>query len=340
MECTEFFKKKITVMNGVMCVLVVILHSYNMERYMRTGRFVLVLETLMSKTIANIAVPMFFFMSAILFFQNYDLKSTSKKFKSRFISCLIPYVVWNILYYIIFIILVKCPLSNEFMETKEVSINMKQIWEAIVWHKYNGAFWFIAFLMVYILVSPLIYIVIRKKAGILSVFFLVFFNMMYNGLFSYELIYWTLGGWLIIHKKEILYHKSKHSFYCLIGSLIVIAVRYCYEYVNPISYSQIISRLLLIINVILVWFGIDACRDLKEKNWMKKSFFIYALHPLIVDMIKKGGTAFLPDNGFSAMIVYGVSICGGIMICVLVAKILSRYSPHIYWILSGGRIKR
>ena len=35
MECTEFFKKKITVMNGVMCVLVVILHSYNMERYLR-----------------------------------------------------------------------------------------------------------------------------------------------------------------------------------------------------------------------------------------------------------------------------------------------------------------
>ena len=50
-----------------------------------------------------IAVPLFFFISGFLFFKEglFDFTLYSKKLKSRFRTVLIPYLLWNIIYFVI-----------------------------------------------------------------------------------------------------------------------------------------------------------------------------------------------------------------------------------------------
>ena len=48
-----------------------------------------------SESITRFAVPMFFMMSGITFFKNYDNKKYLTKIKARIFTLVIPYLLWN-----------------------------------------------------------------------------------------------------------------------------------------------------------------------------------------------------------------------------------------------------
>lgn len=67
---------------------------------------------LLSKTVAGAAVPIFFFISGFLFFYHGDFSASQyiKKCKNRIHTLLIPYIIWNIIVYVI--LLLKQHLSS------------------------------------------------------------------------------------------------------------------------------------------------------------------------------------------------------------------------------------
>ena len=70
MEDKEFFRNKVVWINGIMSIFIVFLHSHNIERYsnLKWSGSALI-ESFLSRGIGNLGVPLFFFMSAILFFR-------------------------------------------------------------------------------------------------------------------------------------------------------------------------------------------------------------------------------------------------------------------------------
>lgn len=347
MENSRFFTHKISTVNGIMCVMVVFLHSYNIERYTNlkysmTEYF----ESLISQTIGDLAVPGFFFMSSILFFQNYSIDKLWQKYRSRFFSCFIPYILWNIIYLIAFIVLTAFPITNSFMDTKELQLNLRIILEAVFLHKYNGAFWFIYQLLLFVIVSPFIFIIVKRKWGIFLAFLLMIMRFKTNripnipdGLMVNSLIYWVLGAWFVIHKRELIYHRCNKRNICLLGAIIFVVIRFVYEFLLGSEINYCILDILLLINVLFVWFGFDVLNFNKTYDRMKMSFFIYALHPLVVDAIKKGVSVLLPDNDFMALANYFISALFGIIICLGIAHLLSCYFPQVLRLLCGGRVK-
>lgn len=330
----NFFKNKITTVNGIMCILVVFLHSENIvDKYGSSiNRSIALFEFFISRSLGNLAVPTFFFISAILFFQNYDLSKIMPKYKSRLSSVVIPYLLWNFLYFIIFYILVNNPLSNALIETKEITINAKVVIDSILFYQYNNVYWFMYELIIFILISPIVYVIMKNPYGILIVPVLFFIN--------YWLIYWLLGAYFVIHMRNQIYHRNskKKTYIALSLSVILILIRFYLEYVNQeLEVNKYILNLLLLINVMSVWFALDILNFNSTYRWMQMSFFIYSIHPLVVWTVKDIISVLLPPNDIFALVNYIIAGIGGVVISVCIAKILIRFTPKIYSVLTGGR---
>ena len=80
---TSFFHNKITTVSFIMSIVIVLFHSYNIERYTDVNRVWQGSEYFISRIVGSLAVPMFFFMSSFLFFRNYSKKQIVNKYKSR-----------------------------------------------------------------------------------------------------------------------------------------------------------------------------------------------------------------------------------------------------------------
>ena len=328
-----FFRNKITTVNGIMCILVVLLHSENItEKYGSSiNKGIVLLENFMV-FLGKLAVPTFFFISAILFFQNYDLSKIMSKYKSRISSVVIPYLLWNFLYLIFFYILANNPLSNALIETEKFPINAKVIIDSILFHQYNGVYWYMSQLILFILISPVVYIVMKSPYGIIIVPVSIIINPW--------LIYWLLGAYFVMHIREQIYHRSsgKKIYLTLSLSIILILVRFYLEYMNQeIEVNEYALNLLKLVNVISVWFALDILSFNSVYKWMQMSFFIYSFHPLVVWTIKDIIATLLPPNNIIALANYMITAIGGVLISVCSAKILIRFTPKIYSVLTGGR---
>ncbi len=349
MEKGKFFENKILVVNGIMSIMVVFLHSYNIERYNHLKWFMIPLfENFISKVIGNLAVPTFFFMSSILFFQNYSTEKIWNKYKNRTFSILIPYLLWNTIYFMLFVLLTKIPLSSFFMDTKEIPIDRITIIAAVFGHIYNKSYWFMYQLILFIVISPIIYYLIKNHFGILFLLGVLIINYWIEripggtyGIRINSLVYWVMGAYFALHQREKLYNRSKNGKWYLVVSLLLIAIRFYLGFITQkVTVSNYILNLLLLLNVISLWFAFDILRLTAVYEWMKMSFFIYSVHPLIVDTIKKGIAALLPENDIMALTNYIISGVGGILISVLIGKLMIQLAPKLFHILSGGRLKR
>lgn len=341
-----FFRKKVLTMNGIMCVLVVFLHSYNIERYRNLKWSITpLLESFISRSLGNLAVPTFFFISAILFFQNYDLSKMWYKYKSRISSIVIPYLLWNTIYLITFMIIVNFPLSRHFMDTKEISINLKVVINSVFFHQYNGVYWYMYQLILFVFFSPIIYLVMRTSYGIIVVPCLLIISYWWpvvpnysNGIIVNSLIYWVLGAYFALHRREQVYHSCINTKKYLMLSVNLIIIRFYLEFIiHRSEINNYVLNFLLLLNVISLWFALDVLKFQKVYEWMSMSFFIYTVHPLIVWSVKNGISLLLPENDVMALINYMVSGIAGVTLSMCIAKIMNCCMPKLFSILCGKR---
>ena len=83
-------------------LLVVWVHSFNAELYlgaMQAAAGVKRLEWILGEGLGQISVPGFFMVSSYLFYRRFNWSRLLPKWKSRIRSILVPYLIWNFLYY-------------------------------------------------------------------------------------------------------------------------------------------------------------------------------------------------------------------------------------------------
>ena len=104
MEKSEVrFFKILPFINIVLSFLIVIHHSFNIniDYNVNIKNFAWIIERYLYN-ITECAVPIFFFMSAILFYRDFhgELETYKRKVNNRVKSLLLPYVIFNIIGYI------------------------------------------------------------------------------------------------------------------------------------------------------------------------------------------------------------------------------------------------
>ncbi len=65
------------------------------------------LEFFFAQTLGQIAVPGFFMISAYLFYRNFQFSKTVSNGRAGAKAFLLPYVLWNILYYLGYVVVTR-----------------------------------------------------------------------------------------------------------------------------------------------------------------------------------------------------------------------------------------
>lgn len=128
-----FWKKK-TVLSYVLACLVLVIHS----RYSDTYNY----AQWIKDYISPVAVPAFFILSGVTFFRNYCNQEFISKVKSRFHTLIIPYLLWNTIWYL-FIATTSVFLPQFYHGMPLADLSIKGVFLGIFHHGQNPPFWFV-----------------------------------------------------------------------------------------------------------------------------------------------------------------------------------------------------
>lgn len=197
-----------------MIVLVTFAHSYGgvekgfslLTSEWNTYEF---LRLLISQTLVKVAMPTFFIMSGYLFFANVDVwnfKVYMTKICRRIKTLLFPYLIWNLL------MAIKLKIFSWSMFWVYWEPAGSQVdWfgqEQMMTAPANMPLWFLRDLMVVSLLTPIIYILIRKLGywlmGLLTIFYLSGVYAFIPGVSLYAIYFFTFGAFLSIRKMDLI----------------------------------------------------------------------------------------------------------------------------------------
>ncbi len=342
------FKSKITLTTFILSVIVVYIHSENIGHYSVlpdtiSGRFCIWLQNVFVTSMSKGAVPCFLFISGILFFRNYSLDKIWIKYKSRFKSVVVPYIVVNTFYTVVAIIGHYVPyISRNLGENWSMkTVSLGNILKGIFLFEYNKIFWFMLFLIACIAISPVIYLLINNKyIGMLTCIAVIASAFYTGNLYHLNFIYYILGGYLGIHYKtftETIKQKST-CFLAMLLFLLAIILYHVTNYSEIASLRRIYGYCHPLILVLTFYIYVDLFNDIQIKEYMKKSFLIYEMQLIFLAFYKKLFRMVLPVNNVFAIITYVIVPIFVVISILVVSSEMKKRTPRLYKVLAGGRL--
>lgn len=334
------FRNKITYINYILSILVVCLHSDNVHMLsdtMKGNRILYYFENLIT-TFARIAVPCFFVLSAYLFYKSFDMSKLFSKYKSRFKSLFIPYIVWSGAAFAYIAILSNVSFFSSRMNMGKVELTLSNILKSVLLSEY-APLWFVRNLMIFVIISPIIYYIIKRKM-LAKVIIIVFVSI--NLLLEidyYAVLYWVplyLTGAYLGHyySKKVegiwVFNKKSKVVSCILFSIVFI---FAYLYEN--ATTMYIFRLVVPFTLWILIDGISFSK--KPKWWMEISFFIYCTHFVIISSFQKVMLLVLGKSTLAFFITYLITPIIVVLIITFVAYIMKKYMNPVWRFTTGGR---
>ncbi len=334
--------RRITWIKSILCVLVIYVHCRNTD-WFQTGTAINIAaaEELLCDIFAKIAVPGFFFFSGYLFFCGYRPEKLLTKWKSRIFTLVIPFVLWNLIYYVIEILLRILPFTAGAFAGTTVPVNVKEILLAAFNCKYQPVFWFLQYLIIYTLLAPLFWRLLKNRtigAVILGAVFaaaLILSNVTLPGwmrtgllLLQYSPAYLT-GCYAALHLREFFEDKPVTWEKALPAGLIFTAL-IVWEILAPSLYSIELIRL---ITGTLLWFFLGVIPFGEPRRWMRFSFYLYAAHGMIAKLVNMTICIKVSSSMVTGGIVFLILPWFIILFCTLTGRLMERFLMHVSYLL-------
>lgn len=237
---------------------------------------------------------LFFLFSGFFFFQNKNRKDFyffKKSIQKRIQTNLIPYILWNILIYIFFVIASNIPFINKFINSNPLNVFEMELFDSIK-YLFFGPFgfhlWFLRDLILMTFLSPLIHLLIkhfRIGAVILSITISLIFKEIN---FLKSLVPFCVGAFIVITEINVRIKSNG----ILILVLVIINFVAGYLHVN----GDISNKLTFYVSwlpFLLIWYSYDKLAISKSiKRFVlslsKINFFIYLFHIPLLSIVKRG----------------------------------------------------
>lgn len=341
-------------LNFILACLVVLIHTYNANSYgliYNNGvrSTVLLFEDFFSHDIAHIAVPLFFSISGYLYFRTVTYSNIKDKMARRIHTLCIPYLVWNFVYLVLFFILSQIPfLRDNVNSLQSFNFDFNTLLSAILFHKYNYIMWFVYQLIIYVfLLSPFLIYVLNNRflSGLVVCILGVVYSFgfleipklseytMAVGIFPDMLAYFIIGG--ILAKND--YNFSSKGM-MLGGAIIIIAqLLWLFNYSGyKLWHYNALNFAFCSLSIIGIFMALANTKTQCPKiGWTSCSFFIFTIHPFLLECIQKLVYLALPHNELSALLDYVISPTVTISICVMIAMQMRKIAMPLYSFLGG-----
>lgn len=332
-----------------------------------------IIKILFSHTIASIAVPTFFLISGFLFFSNFQewsWKGYQKKIGSRIKTLLIPYILWNLLPFLL--IVGKCligDISNGNPTTGTLDFFYNNIlrifyvfheWESSStdWlgnHLYSTAplnvpLWFVRDLFVISLLTPIIYLAVTKmKIWLIIALFFAYISKIWTqipGLDIESIFYFTVGAFFAINKYNFVEFAGKYKYFLLPVSAILLVACTIYDG-NKTEIGHNIIPFYICTSILSVFYlastAIDRFNIKPSKFLVSACFFIYVTHvmPLpdiecLLTFVKNTIQEIIPGMSLAKDIVcYFATPIITASISISIFAVLKRISPKTMKFICG-----
>lgn len=355
----ELYWKRIQLISFVLAVFIIIRHNSSVANY----DFPLMASVYwaIKNSITEVAVPLFFLISGLHFFRNYSPLSQKRKLKSRVKSLLIPYLAWNSIYCVFYIITSLPVFTQYFIGREKFEVTPLNVFMGCIFHNNcNSHFWFVFDLMVCVVLNFVVFYIIRSKiAGtiFLSILFVVIFiiglalpvNIFYR---TDAFFYYYLGAFLGMHysklfSKDVLWKQENetmtgtrkifglHFVYFLIGLICLFA---CVLLLLPGLHNGV-KCFLILLSAFGLWILSSCCRFIGF-NCLPQggtTFLMYAAHGIIQPIIVKLIYLVFPKAGWMSFVNFLLSIVLTVIACIGFRYLIKRFLPPIDKVLTGWR---
>lgn len=206
------------------------------------------LKLLISQTLVKVAVPIFFIMSGYLFFSNvkeWNLTVYREKMLRRVKTLLIPYLIWNLM---MAVKLKTFSWSMFWVYWKPAGAQIDWLGnEQLMTAPANMPLWFLRDLIIVSLLTPIIYISIRK----LGYWLLALFTICYlsgicafiPGLSAYAVYFFTFGAFLSIRKMDLVETMKEYELPAYFLSVILAIAMICTYHTSVFSSLMLVFRI-------------------------------------------------------------------------------------------------
>lgn len=349
----NYLKNKITTISFLLMIMVVNIHSYNLLPIIPKG-YNTFIQDLFSQGFSRIAVPLFFIISGYLFFLNIKeglLIEFLLKYKSRFKSLVIPYLFWTVFSCLLYLFLQSIPFVSVFFK-KDLVINysLSEWFRAIfITPSIAFQFWFIQDLIVLVLITPLLYRLIKYfNYSILLLFIIAWFSEFSFYFFaSQSILFFTIGALLSIKKVELINLKYKKYdflfFFIWIFCVFLTKTIIYYQIEICISIINYIHKIGILFGIISIWMLYDRIlknRDISKYNFFNffsYSFFLFAFHEPLGTLLEYGLYYIFGKTQLTSLLIYLITPVLIVVISVVIAQFIKKKASKFYYIITGGR---
>lgn len=354
------FRNKITWFSFLFSILVIWVHSFNAELFLgksEKGQRIYELEAFFGRDLAQIAVPGFFMISSYLFYRNFRegiagvsgsvcqspaknfLTRLWEKWESRIRSVLVPYLLWNAIYYMGYVIGSRLPFVEKVVGKGIVPVSLEVFVDAVLHYRYLYVFWYLYQLILLILLAPVLYLLLKNIR--ISMVFLAaaaacaFFDVRLPALNADALFYYCAAAWAAIHGRRIVEQKYSAERRVL-GAWLMGAGILCHLLMYRSYHTGFVVMCRLLVPVGL-WFFVNEEELPQAYSFMKNNFFIYAVHFAFVRLINKTAALFLPRREWVPLLLFLCMPFIMVLIGNACAFLIKKISRPLWKLLNGGR---
>lgn len=258
----------------------------------------------------------------------------------------VPYLAWNLFYYLGYVLATRIPAVYRLIGKPPVPFNGEELLAAVLHYQYAPVFWYLYQLMFLILLSPVLYWIIKNRTRglvfLAAVMAAVHFHLDTMHPNTDALLYYSFGIFMAVHGRELTEASyGKGRILAGIGNVLMAAI--CFWRMGKPGADVLWIVMFRFFLPISIWLLFDSGRMGKTRPWMRQSLFLYGIHFILVRVFNKAGALVLgrvldgPAMAVLAVAWFLLLPAAVVASSYAAARILVRYAPAVWRIFSGGR---
>lgn len=340
----DAMSSRLNLLKTLSILFVIYIHSQSLILNNSSSLFLIGLNDLVSNGISRTAVPIFFMLSGyFLFFDNSGLDKIKFKLKKRLKTLVVPFLIWNVSFYIILFTAVYVFSLDFSGVTRGKDIVSFEVIEHVKFILGIGdepalyQFWFVRDLIIILPFSPLLYRLSEKIPFIFgfSLLLVWFFDYEIYTIFSSDTILFFYAG-ILLSQYKLEHDEVKISNLAHVIFLVLLVANTLYFGRGYVYKMMILFGIISIYDFTRILMGSKIVGVLISYT-SPFIFFVFASHePLLTLIIKVVSMARVSSATYMALIYLSMPILL-LFILASVGKLVKNSNHKFYSILTGSR---
>lgn len=328
--------------------LIILLHCYSVQRLEGSHETYFKVLYPFSLWLGETGVPGFFFISGFLFFLS--KKNYYQKLIARFHTLLIPYLLWNLILLILYLVAWTAgfpqDINGRSITGYTIIDYVRLFWDRGSFDDGNFVpllcpLWYIRNLLIMSILSPILYYIIRYAREVFLLAITYWWLISYHNAFIPQtILFFSLGAYFSIFDINplLMVHKQKKIFVFIFAFFAIFDIVCHTIYHTPVNLQ--IHRLSLIFNIPVLLMLADWCiqRGNNSKLLPNAAFIVFCVHyPIVVALRKICIAQFANATDSIHILFYFVCVIIATLISIGIYLLMDKYLPNIKRLLSGNR---